>query len=386
MRPIALRDRAAIVGIGETAYVRSSGKSVTALVFEAISRACADAGLSPQDIDGVVQVSGSGSLGVSAGDFNRNFGPKDLRYAASAPSGGGAAMNAAAGMAAQAIAFGLCRYVLVWHGLNWGSQSQNPGELHDASPNKHDFETPYGWFGQPAHLAMLARRHMHEYGTTGNQLGAIAVAHRKHAILNGNAVMTKPITLEDYHASRWIAEPFHLLDCCVINDGAGACIVASAEDARGLRQPPVRVMGFGFAGGRRTSYWAQDPNFLQTSAVDAAPRAYAMAGVGPEDADFFQTYDGFTFMVLQAIEDHGFCKKGEGGPFVEGGRIEVGGALPVDTHGGMLSQSYLQGMNHICESVRQLRGAAGKAQVKDAEIGVIGGQGGGMYCTLVLRR
>ncbi|MBI3743183.1 MAG: thiolase family protein [Chloroflexi bacterium] len=386
MRPVDLRDRAAIAGIGETAYVRKGNEPLEALVFEAIEKACADAGVSPKDIDGVVQVSGSGSRGVTVDDFNRNYGPRDISYVSSAPAGGGACMNMAAGLAAQAINAGLCRRVLVWHGLTWGSQNQNPGDLHDASPNKHDFETPYGWFGQPAHLAMLARRHMHEYGTTEAQFGAVAVAHRKHAILHGNAVMTKPITLEDHLSSRYIAEPLHLLDCCVINDGAAAYLVTSAEEAKTLRQTPVYVMGFGYAAGRRTQYWAQDPNFLQTSAVDAAPRAYAMAGIGQKDADFFQTYDGFTFMVLQTIEDHGFCKKGEGGSFVENGRIEVGGELPVDTSGGMLSQAYLQGMNHICDSVRQLRGQAGKAQVKNAEIGVIGGQGGAMYCTLVLRK
>ena len=381
----SLRDKAAIVGIGETEYVRKSDKSLDALVSQAIEKACADAGITPKEIDGVIQVSGGGAF-VPVLDFVRNYNPTDVTYVGTAPFGAGTAVSYAPGQAAMALQHGLCKYVLVWHGLAWKSQNTVPGDTHDARPNKHDFETTYGWFGQPSHLAMVARRHMYEYGTTNAQLGAIAVAQRKHAILNGNAVMKTPMTLEDYHASRWIAEPFHLLDCCQINDGAGAYIVATAERARTMKNRPVYVMGFGVAPGHRTQYWAQDPNICQTAAVDSAPKAYAMAGVGPKDVDFFQTYDPFTITVLQTIEDHGFCKKGEGGPFVEGGRIEVGGELPVNTSGGMLSQSYLQCMNHLCEAVRQLRGAAGRAQVKDAEIGLLGGYSGSVYASLLLRR
>ena len=360
----ALRDKAAIVGIGETEYVKKSPRSIESLVFEAVEKACADAGITPKDLDGFVQCS-SGGVSVSTMHFVTNYDPKEVSFAATAPFGGGTGINAAAGLAAMAVNSGMCKYAVVWHGLAWGSMSQIPGDIHDRIPMKHDFETPYGWFGQPSHLAMLARRHMHEYGTTQDQLGAIAVAHRKHAILNGNAVMKQPITLADYHASRWVAEPFHLLDCCLINDGAGAYIIASADRAKSMRKKPVYVMGLGIAPGHRTEFWAQNPKITQTAAVDSAPRAYKMAGVGPKEIDFFQTYDCFTWTVLSTIEDHGFCKKGEGGPFCEGGRIEIGGELPVNTHGGMLSQSYMQGMNHVVESVRQLRGEAGIRQIPD---------------------
>ena len=381
-----LRDKAAIIGIGETEYVRKGDKNLEQLTFQAIERACEDAGISPQDIDGIVMCGGGTSPAVTAQDFSRNYGPKSLDFVATAPYGGGTAINMAAGLATMALDAGMCTNVVVWHALAWGSSNTTPGNAHDMNPNKHDFETPYGWFGQPSHLAMVARRHMHEYGTTQEQLGAIAVAHRKHAAMNGNAIMTQPITLDDYMASRWIAEPFRLLDCCLINDGAGAYIMSTAERAKELKNPPVYFMGLGQAPGNRTQYWAQDPNICQTAAVDSAPKAYAMAGVGPKDIDFFQTYDCFTWTVLSTIEDHGFCKKGEGGPFVEGGRIEVGGELPVNTHGGMLSQSYLQGMNHVCEAVRQLRGTAGQAQVKGAEIGLVGGYAGSTYASLILRR
>jgi acetyl-CoA acetyltransferase len=381
----SLRDKAAIVGIGETAYVRRSTKNLQALIFEAAEKACADAGITPKDIDGIVGCGVSGPA-IQIKEFTENYEPPAVTFSAVAPFGGGAAVNMAAGIAAMAVSHGMANYVLVWHGLAWGSQHKVPGDVHDAMPNKHDFETPYGWFGQPAHLGMIAWRHMHEFGTTHDQLGAIAVAHRKHAILNGNAIMREPLTLEDYHASRWVAEPFHLLDCCLINDGAGAYIVAAADRARTMKQRPVYIMGIGQSPGHRTQYWSQNPRFIETAAAEAAPRAYKMAGAGPQDMDFFQTYDCFTITVLTTIEDHGFCKKGEGGPFCEGGRIEIGGALPVNTHGGMLSQSYMQGMNHVCEAVRQLRGAAGKAQVKDAEIGLVGGYAGATYASLVLRR
>lgn len=381
----SLRDKAAIVGIGETEYVRRSARSLESLVFEAVEKACADAGITPKDIDGVVQCTSGGAV-VHIKDFVQNYEPREVTFSAIAPFGGGTAVNMAAGLAALAVNAGLAKHVVVWHGLAWGSMNQTPGDIHDAMPHKHDFETPYGWFGQPAHLAMIARRHMHEFGTTNDQLGTIAVAHRKHAILNGNAVMKEPITLEDYHASRWVAEPFHLLDCCLINDGAGAYIVTRADRAKAMKNRPVYIMGLGLSAGHRTQYWAQNPNFLETAAVESAPRAYAMAGVGPKDIDFFQTYDCFTITVLMTIEDHGFCKKGEGGPFVMDGRIEVGGELPVNTHGGMLSQSYMQGMNHVCETVRQLRGTAGQAQVKGAEIGLVGGYAGSTYASLILRR
>ena len=198
---------------------------------------------------------------------------------------------------------------------------------------------------------------------------------------------TDPITIDDYLASRWVAEPFRLYDCCVICDGAAAFVMTRPDRARSLRKEPVSFMGLGLATGDRAYYWAEQPDITHTMAVHSAPKAYAMAGVGPDEIDFLQAYDCFTWVVLSAIEDHGFCAKGEGGPFVEGGaRIGVGGELPVNTHGGMLSQAYLQGMNHLCEAVRQLRGEAGPAQIRDAEVGLVGGYAGLAYGSLILRK
>ncbi len=381
-----LRDKASIVGIGETRYVRKSGKRAHEMVFDAVERACQDAGIDVRDLDGVVQMGGAGHL-VTAQEFQLNYGLVDLPYVATAPFGAGSAAAASVGMATAALEAGLCKYVVCWHFTDWSSAATTPGDAHDHDPNKHDFETPFGWFGQPAHLAMSARRHMSVYGTTAEHLGAIAVTQRAHAALNGNAVMTEPLTMEDYLSARWIAEPFRLYDCCVINDGAAAYVMTTPERARDRPQPPVSFLGVGLSSGNRTAYWAQQPDLTHTCAVNSAPRAYAMAGVGPDDIDFLQLYDCFTWVVLASIEDHGFCKKGEGGDFLEGGkRISLGGELPVNTHGGMLSQSYLQGMNHICEAVRQLRGQAGAAQITDAEVGLVGGYAGATYGSLILRK
>jgi acetyl-CoA acetyltransferase len=379
-----LRQKACIVGIGETPYVRNSGKTAREMVFDAVERACRDAGICVRDLDGVVEMGGSGHV-VTAQQLQLNYGIKDLPYVAAAPFGAGSAAAASVGMATAALDAGMCKYVACWHFTDWSSQSTTPGDAHDHEPNKHDFETPFGWFGQPAHLAMCARRHMATYGTKYEHLGAIAVTQRAHAALNGNAVMTAPLTMEDYLSARWIAEPFRLFDCCVINDGAAAYVMTTPDRARDMPRPPVSFLGVGLSSGDRTVYWAQQPDITHTSAVHSAPRAYAMAGVGPEDVDFLQLYDCFTWVVLSSIEDHGFCKKGEGGDFLDAGRrISVGGELPVNTHGGMLSQSYLQGMNHICEAVRQLRGEAGAAQVAGAEVGLVGGYAGATYGTLIL--
>lgn len=382
-----LRDKACIVGIGETAYRRRNTQPAPQMVFEAVQKACDDAGIRVQDIDGIVQMSGGEVHNVSAKDVQQNFGIKDLKFLATAPVGAGTAVAGAAGIATMALDAGMCSNVIVWHLNDWGVSTFSPGASHDVDHHKHDFETPFGWYGQPAHLAMCARRHMAEFGTRSEQLGSIAVKLREHAGLHGNAVYTDPITLDQYMACRFVAEPLRIYDCCVIADGAGAFVMTTPDRAKDLRKPPVYFMGLGMATNDRGWYWAQQPDLTHTWAVHSAPRAYEMAGVGPEDIDFLQAYDCFTWVVLSTIEDHGFCAKGEGGAFVEGGsNIGINGRLPVNTSGGMLSQAYLQGMNHLCEGVRQLRGEGAATQIPDAEIGLIGGYAGLAYASLILRK
>ena len=243
---------------------------------------------------------------------------------------------------------------------------------------------PFGAAAAPVSYALGARRHMHLYGTTSRQFGAIAVACRKHAQLNPNAVMRKPMTLDDHQASRLLADPYRLLDCCVPAVGAGAVIVASAERARDLAQAAVHVSGIGMSSLFATLEHADE--LASAAAAGAATRAFAMAGVAPSDIDMAQLYDPFTSVVLVTLEDYGFCAKGEGGAFVENGRIELGGDLPVNTHGGLMSQGHLGGIAHITEAVRQLRGQAEGRQVEAARTAVVSSQCAqlGMHVSLVL--
>lgn len=221
----------------------------------------------------------------------------------------------------------------------------------------------------------MARRHMELFGTTSRQLAEIAVTTRRHAILNGNARMTKPITIEDHQASRMIADPLRLLDCSLESDGGAAVIVSAADCARDAAKPRVLITGMGEGHPDSPSTITQRADITRLGIAKAAPRAFAMAGVAPGDIQVAEIYDCFTYIVLCQLEDLGFCPKGEGGRFVEGGALGLGGRLPVNTHGGLLSQAHMAGMNHVVELVRQLRGEAGQAQVPDARLGLVTGYG-----------
>ena len=368
-----MTDRACIVGIGETKYTRGtgSGLSLLGLQLQAAARAIENAGLSNKRIDGLMPFPGLGT----AEEFAANLGTENLRFAATINMGG-AAPVASLQTAAMAVNSGAADYVLVMGGWNAYSGSRTrEAVIADTSalPGRgiaRDYYLPYGLTAPPQWYALLARRHMHEFGTTQAQLGAIAVAMRKHAQRNPNAVMCgKPLTLEQYLASPVIADPYRLFDCCLETDGAAAVVVTSAERARDLQQPPVRILGAAAAQPYPADEITNRKDVFTTGLTVAAPRAFAAAGVTPPDVDFAQIYDCFTFEVLQQLEEAGFCKRGEAGAFVEGGRIEIGGELPCNTSGGMLSESYMQSWNHQPELVRQLRGGLGARQVKGAEVG-----------------
>ena len=370
---MGLKERGAITGIGETAYSRNSGKSVVALQMEASLAAIADAGLAPTDIDGIIAYAPSG---VVAEDFVTNFGIPDLRFSATTPMGGASAV-AAVQCALAVVATGVCRHVLIPLGRNGASGSRIGARVREMPQFRvvGEFEMPVGALAPVQLYAPMARRHMELYGTTSRQFGEIAVATRRHAALHGNAIMTAPITIEDHQASRMIADPLRLLDCSLESDGAAAVVVSAAERARDLARRPVYVMGAAEGHPDSPSVISQRPDLTTLGLAKAAPRAFAMAGVGPGDIDVAEIYDCFTFTVLCEIEDLGFCRKGEGGPFVEGGAIALGGRLPVNTHGGLLSQAHMAGLNHVVELVRQLRGEGGATQVPDAEIGLVTGYG-----------
>ena len=369
---MSLYEKGAITGVGETAYSKESGRSVLSLQLEASLKAIEDAGLRPTDIDGVIPY----ASGVVAEDFISNLGLPDLRFSAVTPLGG-ASCVAAVQCAVAAIASGICNHVLIPVGRNGASQGRIGMRVQHMPQFRvvGEFEMPLGAIAPAQLYAPMARRHMELYGTTSRQLAEIAVSTRANAILNGNAVMTKPMSIEDHQASRMISDPFRLFDCSLESDGACAIVVSGVDRARDLRKPPVVVMGVAEGHPDSPSVITQRPDLTRLGVAKAAPRAFAMAGVSHDDIDVAEIYDCFTYIVMCQLEDLGFCKKGEGGPFVESGAIRLGGKLPINTHGGLLSQAHMVGMNHIAELVRQLRGEAGKAQVADAEIGLVTGYG-----------
>ncbi|MFR9805018.1 thiolase family protein [Pseudonocardia sp. RS010] len=368
-----LNGTAAIAGIGETAYSRSATESALELQLRASMLAIADAGLEPTDIDGVIPV---GITGAPAEEYVHNLGLRDLRFSGLVPHGGASAVGAIQ-MAAAAVATGIATTVLVPAGRNVSHGAKAGVRIH-SMPQFHyvtEFERPVGALAPAQLYAPMARRHMETYGTTSRQLAEIAVAVRSHAVHNENAVMRKPITVEDHQASRMISDPFRLLDCSLESDGGAAYIVTTPERARDLRHRPVVLRGCAMGHPDSPSAITQRPDMTSVGVAKAAPIAFRMAEVSHADIDVAEIYDCFTWVVLCQLEDLGFCAKGEGGKFVEDGRLRHGGALPTNTHGGLLSQGHMLGMNHVVELVRQLRGDGGATQVEGARVGIVTGYG-----------
>lgn len=380
-----LRDTCCIVGIGESPVGKVPGTSTLGFNVLAAKLAIDDAGLTNKDVDGVLTTHPYGDppfmysvqiaekLGIEpsyATDLNL----------------GGATPVALVEHAVMGIQAGLATTVVCTFGesLRSGGRKKHHGKFR---MGREDFGNPYGEVVGITY-AMAARRHMHEYGTKQEQFGHIAVACRKHAALNPNAQERNPITMDDYMQSPWICEPFRRLDICLISDGGGAVVVTSAERAKNLKKKPVYIMGFAEQHTHKTVANAVD-HMTTIGAKRASEKLYKMAGISPKDVDVAQIYDCFTYTVLVQLEDYGFCEKGEGGSFVENGNIELGGTLPINTHGGLLSQAHVDGMLHITEGVKQMRGDCGERQVKDADICLVTGNGGSIASThtsILLRR
>ena len=370
---------ACIVGIGETDYCRKPGSGLSQLgvQLQASARAIAEAGLKASEIDGIMPFPNLGR----AEEIAANLGCENLRYAATIHMGG-AAPAASLQAAAAAVNSGMANYVLLpagWNGYSGARVRQTVSQDISSIPGgaiARDYYLPFGFTAPPQWYSVMARRHMHEFGTRSEQLGAIALTMRKHAQLNPKAVMHgKPMTMDDYLASPMLADPYRFFDCCLETDGGAAVVVTSAERARDLATRPIRILAAACGQPYPADEITNRRDIFKTGLTIAAPEAFGKAGLTPSDVDFAMIYDCFTFEVLQQLEEAGFCQRGEGGSFVEGGRIELGGELPVNTHGGLLSEAHVLGMSHIVEAVRQLRGDLGERQVKDAQVGVVTGWG-----------
>jgi acetyl-CoA acetyltransferase len=380
-----MRNRVAIVGVADTEVGVVPQYSATQLYVRAARLALEDAGITKDQIDGLITCASWAEPYLYHAEMIAEYMQIFPRYCMGAPAGGGTTL-AIMHHAASAIVTGMCNTVLVTMADSQVSGLSRDKAVEMMSTAGHpQFERPYGP-PIPAFYALLARAHEHVYGTTAEQRAAVAVACRKHASLNPAAQMRKPITIEDVLASRMIADPLHLLDCSLVSDGGAAFIMTSAERARDFKHQPAYLLGVGE--GHSHEHVTQALNLTTSAAKEAGERAYAMAGLGPKDVDVAELYDCFTPVVIIELEDLGFCPKGEGGRFVEGGRIELGGELPVNTHGGLLSHchpGHPGSMFSITEAVRQLRGSCGARQVEGAKIALVHGQGGIMstHCTAI---
>jgi acetyl-CoA C-acetyltransferase len=367
---MSLRNEIAVVGVHEHPRRWAPDKTAYQIAAEAAQGALADAGLTIRDVDGYA-TSGVGPIGVLSMCHHLNLKPDWLDSTAI----GGSSFVAQVANAGAAIRAGLCRTVLITYGSTAASERFAIGTGGGFSTDPPDaFDVPYGPTIVGAY-GLVAQRHMHEYGTTSEQLAEIAVTMRRHASLNPHAKYRDPITVEDVLASRVISSPLHLLDCCMISDGGGALVVTSAEHARDLAKKPVLVLGAGIAN-RHNGIGQRD--ILDIAARQSGARAFERAGVKHSDVDLCMIYDSFTITVLATLQNLGFCALGEGGAFVQKGRIGLGGELPVNLDGGGLSSNHpgMRGIFLVIEAVKQLRGEAGERQVKDAEIALCHGTGG----------
>ncbi|MET8521218.1 lipid-transfer protein [Nocardioides sp. NPDC004968] len=377
---MSLSGKAAIVGIGATEFSKESGRSELQLSVEATRAALNDAGLTPGDVDGLTTFTMDTSAEIA---LARELGLGDLRFFSRINYGGGAAC-ATIQQAAMAVATGVADVVVAYRGFNersgqrfgqvqpWAAQQVNTNGIDNA------WTYPLGLSTPAATVAMQARRYMHDYGVTSADFGAVAVADRRHAATNPAAFFyQKPITLEDHQASRMIADPLHLLDCCQESDGAVAIVVTSPERARDLPNPPVTIAAAaqGSAADQyvMTSYYRDEIGIPEMGVV--AKDLWRQSGLTPADIDTAVLYDHFTPYVLMQLEELGFCGRGEAKDFVRDGAIELGGRLPVNTHGGQLGEAYLHGMNGIAEGVRQVRGTSVNQVAGAAHVLVTAGTG-----------
>lgn len=398
MSELTLRDRTAIVGVGATPYWRrgeSRPRTTMELAAQALLAACDDAGLPVEAVDGFALYSMGFDVSLFAQWLNL-----DVRFSAMLTGGGGGSAGSV-GLAAAAVVSGQATCVASIMSLQQAASrfgaafapgARRPGTYRAPPSPEGSFLQPAGLMSPAQMFALLTRRHMHRYGTRREHFAEVAISTRANAARRATALMREPLTREAYFAARMIADPLCLYDCCLETDGAVAVLTTSVDRARDCRQPPVVIAASAHGGAGR---WGQgitwlgmpDDSFASSGHRPVAEAAWRMAGLGPEDVDVALLYDHFSPLVIMQLEDYGFCPVGEGGPFVADGNIRwPGGRLPVNTHGGNLSEAYIIGMTHVMEAVEQLRGTAVN-QVEGAEVALVtGGPAGIPVSNLVLHR
>ena len=379
---MTIKNKACIVGIGSTEFSRNSGRSEIHMAVDAAMAACKDAGLKPEDIDGIVKFGTAGQVAVeftTDTDVARCLGIPNLRYFTEAPWGGGACC-ATILHAALAVANGIADYVLCFRSLKPASGTVRYGRPANVPIDAHwSYTMPFGFMSPTSWIAMFTRRWMLETGATQEQLGWVAMVSRENAVVNPRAIFYgRPMTMEDYWNSPMLCDPFRMHDTCLENDGSVALIVTTPERAKDLRQKPAYVVAATEATGWdsycMTSFYREEIGIPEMA--EAGKELWKQSGFTPRNIDVAQLYDAFTPLVPMQLEALGFVKAGEGGPFCQGGdRIRPTGELPINTSGGMLSESYIHGMNMIAEGVRQIRGTS-TTQIEDVEhVLVTGGLG-----------
>lgn len=356
----------AIVGADESDLGKVPGKTALELQAQAAGRALADAGLTLRDVDGVFAHTGDRFASLQLSEY-LGITPRHV----DSTNVGGMSNLVHIQHALAAISAGMCEVALIAYGSTQLSDGTRKLSITDEDPRspRGQFITPYGQLSPIGYYAMAAQLHMHRYGTTSRDLAEVAVAARKWAALNPKAYRREPLGIEDVLNSPMIAEPLRQRDCCLVTDGGGALVVTTAERARSLRRPPVYVLGFASTFAHHYTPF-NTVDWLDTGVAQTAEQALRMAGVARADIDVVQIYDHFTIGVIQALEELGFCARGEGGAFVRGGRLAPGGDFPINTSGGGLSYNHpgMFGMLLVIEAVRQLRKECGARQLPKAEL------------------
>ncbi|MFQ5697671.1 MAG: lipid-transfer protein [Myxococcota bacterium] len=376
---IALRDRAAIVGIGQTEYSKSSGQSELRLASRAVAAALDDAGLTPAEVDGMTTFSMDVSDEI---EVARAVGIGDLRFFSRIPHGGGAAVGIVH-QAVMAIATGVAEVVVAYRALNGRSGQRYSagvsGNIVTPDLIHWSWYMPYGLVTPASWVAIFTQRYMHDHGVKPEDLAEVAIATRNHAVVNPQAFFyERPLTLDEYMSARWIAEPLRLYDCCQETDGGCAVVITTRERARDLRQPAASIRGIAQGAGRdqesMTSFYRRDLSRIPEMEL-VAEQVYRMAGLSPSQIDAAILYDAFSSIVLMQLESFGFCRPGEAKDFIRDGALARGGRLPTNTHGGQLSEAYIHGVNGVNEGVRLIRGTSTHQPERNDHVLVTAGVG-----------